>query len=84
MIAGVVFFGAAIMVPPPNCAAILGSVAIIGLHHAEQLSCDASWHFALRLEIAATGIGIALVVAFLGARLDRMVVRRRRWRTATT
>ena len=84
MIAGVVFFGAAIMIPPPNCAAILRSVSTIGFRHIELPPCDSSWHIGLRLAIAATGIVVALVFAFFGARLDQLVVRRRRWRTATT
>jgi hypothetical protein len=84
MIAGVIFFGAAAMIPPPNCAAILRSVSTLGIRPIVLPPCESSWHIGLRLAIAATGIVIALVLAFLGARLDQMIVRKRRWRTATT
>src|SRR5438128_1722099 len=77
MIVGVVFFGAAIMVPPPDCAAILGSLRTIGIGPIVLPPCDSSWHIGLRLAVAATGIATALVLAFLGARLDQMIVRKR-------
>src|SRR5438132_4409459 len=79
MIAGVVFFGAAIMVPPPDCPALIPRSGF-GLRRSIS-SCDPSWHIALRLEVAATGIVVALILAFLGARVDQLVVRTRRWRS---
>jgi hypothetical protein len=44
--------------------------------------CDASWHVPLRVEIAVTGILLALLIAFIGARIDRLIVRSRGLRGA--
>ena len=78
----VVFFGFAAMVPIPNCPPAI-EYLWPGIHPLPAgPACDASWHIPLRLELAATGIIIALLIAFIGARIDQLVVRSRRVRAA--
>jgi hypothetical protein len=76
MIVVVVSFFAAAMVPLPNCGPPI-------LHPGPFPAgppCDSSFHIPLRLQIAATGIVVAFVIAFIGARLDQLILWRRRVR----
>lgn len=45
-------------------------------------ACDTSWSIGLRIALAGTGILIAWMLVFMGARLDRIVLRRREHRLA--
>jgi hypothetical protein len=79
VVAVVLSVGAGAMLPrPPVCSAIYHFPGYRG--PVGNFYCDTSWHIGPRLAIAATGIVLALGLSFLGARLDGMVLRRRRAR----
>ena len=65
--------------PHPNPNQILGlHVYPPGLIH--TLAECGRWHIPVRIEIAFTGILVALVLTLVGARIDRLVLRSRRRR----
>jgi hypothetical protein len=76
----VVFMGAAAIYPYPRCPVIYQHPGGRILTPFELNSCDRSWHIPLRIEVALTGILIALVIAFIGARIDQLILRHRRSR----
>jgi hypothetical protein len=77
MVVVVLSVGAAAMLPrPPICPGVQGLVVGGGPHNS-SFFCDTSWHIGPRLAIMATGIVLALVLAFFGARLDGLARRHR-------
>src|SRR5436853_6709707 len=73
----VAFFFSAAILAPRTCEDIVGGH---GGNH--QITRETDWRIPLRLEVAAAGIGLGLVITFIGARLDHWVSRRRARRLA--
>lgn len=74
----VLFVGGAAIYPYPKCLRLTSIQPRITAFHLPP--CDASWHIPLRIEVALTGILIGLIIAFIGARLDHLILRSRRHR----
>jgi hypothetical protein len=75
----VVFIGAAIMYPYQPCPHLNATIGPRTYPPAllEALASCGRWHVALRVQMALTGILLALVIAFIGARIDRLIGRSR-------
>jgi hypothetical protein len=42
-----------------------------------HLHCDPAWPTLVRIEVALTGVLVGLLIAFIGARIDHLIVRSR-------
>jgi hypothetical protein len=64
---------AAAIVYLPSC--VLGSGGRI--HTNPPISCHPRWPISLRIDLALTGLLVGLLIAFIGARIDCLIVRSR-------
>jgi hypothetical protein len=71
------FVAAAIVDLPLPCKAYFGNR--IQTHPVVVRSCH-PWPTSLRIDLALTGILVGLLIAFIGARVDRLIVRSRELR----
>jgi hypothetical protein len=72
-------FVAVAIVYLPHCKAYYGNRIQT---HPVVLSCHPPWPTLMRIEVALTGVLVGLLIAFIGARIDRMIVRSRGLRGA--
>lgn len=71
------FVAAAMVYLPDPCKAIVGAGTRISTRH---FKCHPTLAVVLRIELALTGILIGFVIAFVGARIDGLILRSRRAR----